>query len=142
MFNDGVIALSKAPASTVLEPEVLLAFFGNLVLKFIREDPDNQSFILDLKTIILPRNNRELNQDNSIFKQLIQCYAELYPQVRSDMQPIVQNLAIAHVILGKNSDILNYTLALSQLALSGELPQYFIGFQELVTIRAEIRALQ
>lgn len=88
-FEYSTTALSKAPFSATTTSEFLVPFCGSLIFKFMQEDINNQTFIINLKSITKPANIHALRKTDSIFKQLLQCYAELYSQVSNAEKPLI-----------------------------------------------------
>lgn len=131
LLDYSIQAISTTSQNTIQTPELFLTFCSSIAFKFMRENQDHQSFIYDLKSIILPANKLALGKDNSIFHQVLQCYAELSSQVSDEKKPLVENLGISHVLLRKPNFILDHVMIIPELVQKGELTTYQALFQTL-----------
>lgn len=104
LFNHSATVLNTVSSSILTKPELLFPFCFSQLLSFMREDTHNQTFILELKSLILPANITELKKPTSIFNQILQSYAEMYNASNSE-KLLVRHLGISHLVLRK----LNYT---------------------------------
>lgn len=142
LFNYSIQEITTTAPNTIQSPELLLTFCSSLALKFMHENQDHQSFIYQLKSIILPANQIKLKKEDSIFHQVIQCYAEMYNQVSDVKKPLAENLGISHLLLRKPNFILNHITIIPELVQNGELTKYQALFQTLAQKYVKIRDLQ
>lgn len=124
-------ALSTTSQSIIAKPELLFSFCFTQLLTFMREDPNHQNFILDLKSIILPSNKKELLKRDSIYNQILQCYAEMYNQLTDSEKPISMHLCISHLVMRQPNYVFDHTTIIANMIESGKLTEYIETFHKL-----------
>ena len=124
-------ALSATSENIIAKPELLFSLCFTQLLNFMREDPNHQSFILDLKTIILPSNKKQLLKHDSIYNQILKCYAEMYNQLTDSEKPISMHLCISHLVIRQPNYVFDHTTIIANMIEKGKLTEYIATFQNL-----------